>query len=95
MLMVLQTACPLQKSCAPRFTAQLHRQTVSTGQRTQCFSEEAGWGTSIRKSVVEKKKEKKKKTSEENYWQMKLLFDKQLKQEEYLAEGFQRAVLDS
>lgn len=28
-------------------------------------------------------------------WQMELLFDKQFKQEEYLAECFQRTVLDS
>lgn len=51
-----------EELCTPIHStaAQTDRQTVSTGQRTQCFSEEAGWGTSIRKSVVEKKKKRKK-----------------------------------
>lgn len=62
----------------------------STEQRAQDRDkEEAGWGTCVKKSVVTKTR------SEENYWQMKLLFDKQFKQEEYLAEGFQGTVLDS
>lgn len=52
-------------------------------------TEEAGWGTRVKKSVITKTR------SEENYWQMKLLFDKQFQQEEYLAEGFQGTVLDS
>lgn len=61
-----------------------------TEQRAQDRdTEEAGWGTCVKKSVVTKTR------SEENYWQMKLLFDKQFQQEEYLAEGFQGTVLDS
>lgn len=84
---------PPQRSSIPGFTTRLHwqtdRLTSGTGRWLQHFTEEAGWGTCIKKSVVTKT------TSEENYWQMKLLFDKQFKQEEYLAEGFRRTVLDS
>lgn len=53
------------------------------------------WQRKLDGELVLRNKVVTKTRSEENCWQMKLLFDKQFKQEEYLAECFQRTVLDS